>query len=167
MNNAPLPFSSEQLPQFMRVALDWFSLQPIVSGLLILMLIDVLTGCCLAVVQKKLSSTTSWRGMCKKVIVLLLVGVAAVLEPFANGIPLSKLVAVFYIVTEALSIMENAAMAGVPLPAPLIDALVKLKEQQREARPNMPQNSATTTVRLEGELRVPGVVSSSDQRRDS
>ena len=109
---------------------SWMMKQPLVGVLLFMMTLDVVSGLLLAFSSKKLCSTVSWRGMSRKVIMLLLVGVGSILEPFANELPLSKLIAMFYITTEAISILENAAKAGVPLPRPLVDALVKLSSTE-------------------------------------
>lgn len=98
------------------------------------MVMDIFCGILLSIVKKTLSSAISWRGMSKKSMVLIMVGLGSVLEPFTQGIPLSRLVGIFYICTEALSILENAAAAGVPLPAVLVDMLAKLKDSQRTAR---------------------------------
>jgi len=98
------------------------------------MLIDVMVGIFLSIAKQTLSSTVSWRGMSKKAIMLLIIGTVGVLQPFMPAIPILNLVSAFYTLTEALSILENAAAAGVPLPSGLVDTLVKLKDQQRLAR---------------------------------
>lgn len=118
----------------MKVAFAWFKGQPVLGGLITLMVIDILVGIFLSIAKKTLSSTVSWRGMSKKAIMLLIIGAVGVLQPFIPAIPLLNLVSAFYTLTEALSILENAASAGVPLPAGLVDTLAKLKEQQRMMR---------------------------------
>ena len=52
------------------------------------------------------------------------------MEPYAAGLPLGRLVAVFYTVTEGLSILENLSRAGVPIPQQLRDALEKLSAEK-------------------------------------
>lgn len=127
-----------------QLAVGWFERQPVVGALLVLMLLDILMGLIVAVGTRTVSSSTSWRGMSKKATVLLILGVAAVIEPYAQGLPLTKLVALFYVVTETLSILENAAAVGVPLPPVLTDALAKL----HAAKPP-PASNATVTVQAE------------------
>jgi len=122
------------LPPLVRVLFNWFSGQPVIAGLIALMLIDVMVGIFLSIAKQTLSSTVSWRGMSKKAIMLLIIGTVGVLQPFMPAIPILNLVSAFYTLTEALSILENAAAAGVPLPSGLVDTLVKLKDQQRLAR---------------------------------
>lgn len=86
--------------------------------------------------------------MSRKVIMLLMLGVAAVLEPIAGGLPLSKLVGMFYTVTEALSILENAAASGVPLPRALVESLAKLREDgnQKQLQSNSVNLPAGTHI---------------------
>jgi len=118
----------DDMPHFMKAVLLWLQGQPILTSLLLMMAIDMAAGIAVAIMRKKLSSTISWRGACKKVIMLLLVGVAALLEPFAGGLPLTKMVAAFFLYNESLSVLENAAEAGVPLPRALVDTLAKLRD---------------------------------------
>lgn len=94
------------------------------------MVADILTGLIAAFITKSVSSTVSWAGMSRKVGIWIVVGLCAGLEPLANGIPLAHIACLFYIGTEGLSIVENLAHAGVPLPPRLIDVLHKLKEAQ-------------------------------------
>ncbi len=110
---------------------DLLNKSPMLLTLLVLMLLDLFSGCALAIYNRKLSSTTSWRGMTRKIFMLLIVSVAAVIEQFAAGIPLGKLACMCYIYTEAISIMENAALAGVPLPQALVNTLVKARAEQK------------------------------------
>lgn len=116
---------------------------PMLSTLLILMGLDIVSGLALSIYQKKLSSVISWRGMSRKVFMLLIVAMAALIEQFTGGIPVSKLASACYIFTEAISILENAAMAGVPLPAALVQSLTKLKDGQKTVDILVPGTTAT------------------------
>lgn len=129
------------IPWLLRLAFQWFQTQPVLPGLIALMAIDVLVGIFLSVAKCTLSSTVSWRGMSKKAIMLLIVGAAGVLQPFLPSVPILNIVSGFYTLTEALSILENAAAAGVPLPAGLVETLAKLREQRTMAAA---QKSVTT-----------------------
>ena len=146
--NAQNPYIFDGMPNFVKYILGWLDTQPIVTALLILMMLDILVGVCRAIITKTLSSTISWRGMSRKVIMLLMLGVAAVLEPIAGGLPLSKLVGMFYTVTEALSILENAAASGVPLPRALVESLAKLREDgnQKQLQSNSVNLPAGTHI---------------------
>lgn len=131
----------------------WINASPALLALVILMLLDIMTGIFASIIAANLSSSASWKGMSKKVIMIILIGLASVLEPFAQGIPLSKLVATFYIVTEALSIVENAARCGVPLPSALVESLAKLREGQAKV-PALVQAAAILAPVVPAEVRV-------------
>lgn len=119
----PMP----EFPAWAKWIMAWFQAQPVLETLLLLIALDVLTGVIVSVGNKTLDSSISWRGMSRKALTVITVGVSAVLEPWAHGIPLMNLTASFYAVSEAISIVENAAAAGVPMPQALIDALAKLR----------------------------------------
>lgn len=145
----------------LEVIMLWLNQQPIITALLALMVIDVVSGICVGIARKRISSTISWRGMSRKALMLLIVGVGMVLEPFAGGILTGKIVALFYLFTEAISILENAALAGVPLPKQLVDTLMKLKEDStRDA--NKPAASTEVKVTVS-----PAAKTSETERRKS
>ena len=103
----------------------WAGLPIMVQVLIGMMLLDITTGLLAAYVGNALDSRVSFRGTAKKVIVLLLVAAAAWLEP-AIGVPLASAVAGFYVVHELMSILENAALAGLPVPDELRAALARV-----------------------------------------
>lgn len=106
---------------------DINSIYPFVGTALALMAIDVIVGFIAAFKKKTLSSTISHIGMSKKAIQLLLIAVGRVLEPYTSGMPVGSMTASVFCVTELVSILENAAIAGVPIPQPILDALQKFK----------------------------------------
>lgn len=103
----------------------WGGLPLLVQVLIGVMLLDILSGVLAAYITNTLDSRVSFRGMAKKALALVLVGVAAWIEP-AVGIPLASAVAGFYTVHELLSILENATIAGLPVPDVLRDALARV-----------------------------------------
>ncbi|RJQ04812.1 MAG: holin [Bacillota bacterium] len=107
----------------------WSGLAPLVQILILMMLGDVVSGLLAGYVTRSLSSEVSFRGAGKKAMMLLLVGVAYLLNaaaaPELAGI-LPSAVAGFLIAHEGLSIVENATRAGVPVPKALRDALAKV-----------------------------------------
>jgi toxin secretion/phage lysis holin len=111
--------------------LNWISVvnnsYPFVGTLLALMAIDVFVGLIAGFKKKTLSSTISHIGMSKKSVKILLVAAGRVMEPYTQGFPVSSMIASAYIVTEMMSIIENAAIAGAPIPKALTDALSKFK----------------------------------------
>ena len=103
----------------------WGGLPMLVQVLIGVMVLDILSGILAAYIAQKWSSRVTFRGMAKKAVVLVLVGAAAWLEP-AIGVPLASAVAGFYVVHELMSILENAAIAGLPVPDVLRDALARV-----------------------------------------
>lgn len=105
------------------------------EALLVLMVIDYMTGLMAAYIcpDLKLNSARGLRGICKKILILLLIVLAHELEK-ATGIPAVQSVVVwFFIGNEGLSIIENAAKAGIPVPAKLRDTLEQLQTEKKGA----------------------------------
>mgnify|MGYP001267518978 CR=1 FL=1 len=114
----------------------WGALPLLVQILVILQAIDVASGLLSAWYNGTVSSTVSFRGMAKKVLCLALVGGAHVIERgFAFDIPLGAAAAGFYCVHEIISIAENAARTGLPLPEQMMRALQKLQGSQSAKPP--------------------------------
>lgn len=103
-----------------------------VSALLLLMVIDSLASLLAAIIRPagRLSSARGLRGICKKLLILLLVAVANTLEQ-TGGIPaLHAVVVWFFIGNEGLSILENAVKAGIPVPRRLRAALEGIAQEK-------------------------------------
>lgn len=97
--------------------------------LIILIIVDYVTGVIGAVYEKKLSSSIGYKGIIKKVIMILVVGVAVTLQRIMpEGVPLREITILFFIANEGLSVLENAAKV-IPLPKKLKDVLLQLKEK--------------------------------------
>ena len=96
-------------------------------ALIVFMVLDYITGLMCAVMDKKLSSTVGFRGICKKVLILMLVGVANILDVhvIGTGSALRGAVVCFYLSNESLSLVENAAHIGLPVPEKLKDVLAQ------------------------------------------
>lgn len=105
------------------------------EALLVLMVIDYMTGLLAAYIcpDMKLNSTRGLKGICKKIMILLLVVLAHELEKAAGVPAVQSVVTWFFIGNEGLSIIENAAKAGVPVPKRLRDTLEQLTKE-REAK---------------------------------
>ncbi len=90
----------------------------LMTALIIFMVIDYITGLLCAVADKKLSSTVGFKGICKKVLIILLVGAAHIvdLHVVGNGNALRSAVLCFYLSNEGVSLLENAAHLGLPIP---------------------------------------------------
>ena len=79
---------------------------------------DYLTGVMCAVSDRKLSSNVGFKGICRKVLIFLLVGIANILDVhvIGTGSVLRTAVIFFYISNEGVSLLENAAHLGLPVP---------------------------------------------------
>lgn len=100
--------------------------------LLIMAVIDYLTGVSAAVVKKNLSSKTGFYGILKKIAVLCVIACANLLGASLGIEQIRDAVIGFYIANEGISILENAAALGVPLPKKLTDILKQLKSKEEE-----------------------------------
>ena len=112
------------------------------DGLLIALVVfavtDYITGVMCAIADKKLSSEIGFKGICRKVIIFMLVGIAHVLDVnvIATGSVLRTAVIFFYLSNEGVSLLENAAHLGLPVPEKLKDVLEQLHdraEKEKEA----------------------------------
>lgn len=126
------------LEQFINLLLTVIRGTPLLATLLIMMALDIFAGILVAINKRTLNSTTSFRGITKKVFMLILVAVGVTLGPFTvvpsfpQGIPIAQMIALAYIITEAISITENAAVLGVPVPMALVRILQKLREEEQK-----------------------------------
>lgn len=100
--------------------------------LLLFMVIDYLSGVMCGISNKKLSSEVGFKGIFKKVMIILLVGVSNLLG-LAMGIEgLRYIVISFYLANEGISIIENASILGLPVPQKVKDVLEQLKNTSNE-----------------------------------
>lgn len=100
-------------------------------ALLAFVIIDYITGVMCAVIDKKLSSEVGFKGIFKKVLIFLLVGVANILDVqvIGTGSVLRTAVIFFYISNEGVSFLENAAHLGLPIPQKVKTVLEQLHER--------------------------------------
>ncbi|MCA0354705.1 MAG: phage holin family protein [Chloroflexi bacterium] len=122
---------------------DWFAQNATVGTLLLLMGCDVTTGIMLAIVNKKLNSSASTKGMIRKSIALMFVGIGQALEKFFGNTPVSETIAIGFCLSELMSIAENAGLLGVPLPPPLKRIMSVLAEQAKDnsGRPDLVEST--------------------------
>lgn len=100
-------------------------------ALVIFVVIDYITGVMGAIADKKLSSEVGFKGICRKVIIFLLVGIAQILDinVIKTGSVLRTAVIFFYLSNEGVSILENAAHLGLPIPEKLKVVLEQLHDR--------------------------------------
>lgn len=100
-------------------------------ALLVFVVIDYITGVMCAIADKKLSSSVGFKGICRKVLIFLLVGIANVLDIqiIGTGSVLRTAVIFFYISNEGVSLLENAAHLGLPVPVKIKTVLEQLHDR--------------------------------------
>ena len=100
-------------------------------ALLAFVVIDYITGVMCAVADRKLSSEVGFKGICRKVLIFLLVGIANVLDVnvIGTGSVLRTAVIFFYISNEGVSLLENAAHLGLPVPDKMKAVLEQLHKK--------------------------------------
>lgn len=105
-------------------------------ALLVFVTVDYLTGIMCAINDHTLSSEVGFRGICRKVLIFLLVGMANILdvEVIGTGSVLRTAVIFFYISNEGVSLLENAAHLGLPVPDQIKLVLEQLHDRSEERK---------------------------------
>ena len=103
-------------------------------ALLVFVVVDYLTGIMAGYIQKKLSSEVGFKGIARKVVIFLLVGIGHILDAqvIQTGSVLRTAVIFFYLSNEGISIVENAAIIGLPVPQKLKDVLEQIRDKEDE-----------------------------------
>lgn len=116
--------------------LGWFlgGCDGLMYALIAFVVIDYITGVMCAVVDKKLSSSVGFKGICKKVLIFLLVGIGHIIDVnvIGNGSILRTATIFFYLSNEGISLIENATHLGLPVPQKLKDILEQLHDRAEE-----------------------------------
>lgn len=104
----------------------------LVYALIAFVVIDYITGVMCAIGDKTLSSEVGFRGICRKVLIFLLVGIANILDVqvIQTGCVLRTAVIFFYISNEGISLLENAAHLGLPIPEQIKTVLEQLHDRE-------------------------------------
>lgn len=101
-----------------------------IQSLLIIMVVDYLTGIASAIYNKELSSKIGFKGILKKFSYLCVVALSVVIDNLTGQSGLIRtLVIYFFVANDGLSIIENMTEMGVKLPQKLIDALEQIKKK--------------------------------------
>ena len=103
-------------------------------ALIAFVVIDYLTGVMCAINDKTLSSEVGFKGICRKVLIFLLVGIANILDihVIGTGSVLRTAVIFFYISNEGVSLLENASHLGLPVPKKIKAVLEQLHERAED-----------------------------------
>ena len=120
----------------------------LLTALVILMALDYITGVMCAIVDKQLSSAIGFKGIFKKVLIFMLVGVAHIVDMhvIGTGEALRSAVICFYLSNEGVSLLENAGHLGLPIPEKLKAILTQLHDRLPDA-----ENDTNTTDLGDGE----------------
>ena len=116
--------------------LGWFlgECDGLMYALIAFVVADYVTGVMCAVSDKRLSSEVGFKGICRKVLIFVLVGMANILDMhvIGTGCVVRTAVLFFYISNEGVSVLENAGHLGLPIPARLLNVLEQLHEDAEQ-----------------------------------
>ena len=103
-------------------------------ALVVFVVVDYATGLMAAAVEKQLSSEVGFKGIFKKVVIFCLVAVGHIVDTHVirEGSVLRTAVIFFYLSNEGISILENAARIGLPVPEKLKAVLEQLREEKKK-----------------------------------
>ena len=115
--------------------IGWFfgELDGFFYALLAFVVIDYLTGVMCAIADRSLSSEVGFRGIFRKVLIFVMVGAGHILDAqvIGSGDALRTAVIFFYISNEGVSLLENAAHIGLPVPEKLKEVLAQLPDRDK------------------------------------
>lgn len=102
-----------------------------IYALLVFMVVDYITGVMCAIADKKLSSEIGFKGISKKVLIFIMVGIGHITDVYliGNGDVMRIAVIFFYCSNEGVSMLENAGHLGLPIPQKLKDILEQLHDR--------------------------------------
>ena len=113
--------------------LGWFlgGCDGLLYALVLFVVVDYITGVMCAANDHKLSSEVGFKGICRKVLIFLLVGIGHVLDTqiIGTGSVLRTAVIFFYLSNEGVSLLENAGHLGLPIPDKLKVVLEQLHDR--------------------------------------
>ena len=113
--------------------LGWFlgGCDGLLYTLIAFVVVDYITGVMCAVADHTLSSAVGFKGICRKVLIFTLVGIGHMLDVhvIGTGSVLRTAVIFFYLSNEGVSMIENAAHLGLPIPSKLKLVLEQLHDR--------------------------------------
>ena len=118
--------------------LGWFlgGVDGFLYALIAFVVIDYITGVLCAISDKNLSSEVGFKGICRKVLIFTLVGIGNILDVYVLGGTgvLRTAVIFFYLSNEGVSLLENAAHLGLPIPEKLKEVLEQLHDRATDEK---------------------------------
>lgn len=116
--------------------LGWFlgGNDGMIIALVVFVALDYITGVMCAIVDKRLSSEVGFKGIFKKILIFLMIGVANVLDVniIGTGSVLRTAAIFFYISNEGVSLLENSAHLGLPVPSAVKTVLEQLHDRAED-----------------------------------
>ena len=103
----------------------------LIFALILFVVMDYITGVMCAISDKKLSSSIGFKGICRKILIFTLVGLANIIDlhVIQTGSALRTASIFFYLSNEGISMLENAAHLGLPIPRKLKNVLEQLHDR--------------------------------------
>lgn len=116
--------------------LGWFlgGMDGLIYAMIVFVVADYATGVLCAVSDRRLSSEIGFNGICRKVLIFVLIGVANLIDIYVikSGSMLRTATIFFYLSNEGISLLENAAHLGLPVPQKVKDILKQLNEKSKK-----------------------------------
>ncbi|MEG1537745.1 MAG: phage holin family protein [Clostridiales bacterium] len=114
----------------------WFlgGFDSMLYALIIFAILDYITGVMCAIVDKKLSSNIGFKGIFKKVLIFVMVGLGQIIDTqiIGTGSMLRTAIVFFYCSNEGISLLENAGHIGLPIPEKLLSVMEQLHGRNNE-----------------------------------
>ena len=108
----------------------------LLKGLVILVILDYMTGLLKSICNKNLSSEIGYKGLVKKIFIFIVIATAYIIQGIVGDvIPLREITILFFISNEAISLLENAS-EFIPIPDKLKDALIQLRDDTNDKGEN-------------------------------
>ena len=120
--------------------LGWFlgGCDGLLYALIAFVVIDYITGVMCAITDHTLSSSVGFKGICRKILIFLLVGIANILDVniIGSGSVLRTAAIFFYLSNEGVSLLENASHLGLPVPNAIKEVLQQLHDRAEKGNEN-------------------------------
>lgn len=117
--------------------LGWFfgGVDGFMYALIAFVAIDYVTGVMCAIADHTLSSEVGFKGICRKILIFVMVGVGHILDAnvLGQGDVMRTAVIFFYLSNEGVSLLENAGHLGLPIPDKLKEILAQLHNRKEDA----------------------------------
>lgn len=104
----------------------------LLKAIVILVVLDYVTGLLKAIYNKSLSSEIGFKGLIRKIVIFIVIATAYVIQGIVgDGIPLREITILFFIANEGISLLENAS-EFVPIPEKLKNTLIQIRESEEK-----------------------------------